>query len=542
MSAQCPQCGATNQPSARFCNQCSTALTQSCPSCRQSHPITARFCNSCGASLTGLLSPAGASQGAQMTGLLTPNAQIGGRYLVVRRLGQGGMGAVYLVSDQRLAGKQYALKEMSDQAIADPVERQAALEAFQQEAAMLAALNHANLPQVTDYFTDGGNQYLVMEFVQGQTLEKKLEVTRGPLPEPIVRRYAEQLCDVLVYLHGQHPPIIFRDLKPANIMVLPGDKQIKLIDFGIARHFKPGKRKDTQAMGTPGYAAPEQYGKGQSDARTDIYAFGATLHHAITGRDPSTEPFKFPSVRSYNSIASASFEQIVGRAVMLDPGDRWQSARDLQNALFGQSAGAAPTLVTSLPATMPVYAPRVATQAALPPAQLPAPSAPPVRQPPPLMIPAPYAPQFMSMPPGLVGSTFASYGKRVGAFVIDTVLCYVLIMILVGIAAAFVAGGSSYGGGTFLLAALAASWLYFLWPTARSGQTLGKKMVKIKVVDENGYAPGWGRSFMRYVIGFGLENLLMYIMIGLLGWLWPLWDANKQAWHDKIGGTFVVDG
>ena len=148
----------------------------------------------------------------------------------------------------------------------------------------------------------------------------------------------------------------------------------------------------------------------------------------------------------------------------------------------------------------------------------------------------------MSMPPGLVGSTFASYGKRVGAFVIDTVLCYVLIMILVGIAAAFVAGGSSYGGGTFLLAALAASWLYFLWPTARSGQTLGKKMVKIKVVDENGYAPGWGRSFMRYVIGFGLENLLMYIMIGLLGWLWPLWDANKQAWHDKIGGTFVVDG
>ncbi|MCB0057826.1 MAG: protein kinase, partial [Caldilineaceae bacterium] len=255
MSAQCPQCGATNQPSARFCNQCSTALTQSCPSCRQSHPITARFCNSCGASLTGLLSPAGASQGAQMTGLLTPNAQIGGRYLVVRRLGQGGMGAVYLVSDQRLAGKQYALKEMSDQAIADPVERQAALEAFQQEAAMLAALNHANLPQVTDYFTDGGNQYLVMEFVQGQTLEKKLEVTRGPLPEPIVRRYAEQLCDVLVYLHGQHPPIIFRDLKPANIMVLPGDKQIKLIDFGIARHFKPGKRKDTQAMGTPGYAA-----------------------------------------------------------------------------------------------------------------------------------------------------------------------------------------------------------------------------------------------------------------------------------------------
>ena len=548
MSVQCPQCGAANQPGARFCNQCSTALTQTCPACKQSHPITAKFCNVCGAALTGPLPSAGAPLAPQLTGLLTPNAQIGGRYLVIRKLGQGGMGAVYLVSDQRLAGKQSALKEMSDQAIADPVERQAALEAFQQEAAMLAALNHANLPQVTDYFTEGGNQYLVMEYVQGQTLEKKLELVRGPLPEPVVRRYAEQLCDVLVYLHGQRPPIIFRDLKPANIMVLPGDKQIKLIDFGIARHFKPGKSKDTQAMGTPGYAAPEQYGKGQSDARTDIYAFGATLHHAITGRDPSTEPFKFPPVRSYNAIASASFEQIVGRAVMLDPGDRWQSARELQNALFGQSAGAgglgaAPTLVTSLPATMPVYAPRVATQAALPPAPLPTRPAPPVYPPPPVMVPAPYTPQFINMPSGLVGSTYASYGKRVGAFVIDVVLCYILLGFVGAIGGAlFFASYSSSVGGLFLLMTLGAGALYFLWPTANSGQTLGKKMLKIKVVDANGYAPGWGKSFMRYVVGFGLENLLMYVMIGLLGWLWPLWDANKQAWHDKIGGTFVIDG
>jgi uncharacterized RDD family membrane protein YckC/tRNA A-37 threonylcarbamoyl transferase component Bud32 len=481
---------------------------------------------------------------AQLTGLLVLNTQIGGRYLVLRKLGQGGMGAVYLVSDQRLANKQYALKEMSDRAIADPSERQAALQAFQQEAAMLASLDHANLPKVTDYFEEGGNQYLVMEYVQGQTLEKKLEMAQGPLPEPIVRRYAEQLCDVLVYLHGQRPPIIFRDLKPANIMVLPGDKQIKLIDFGIARHFKLGKSKDTQAMGTPGYAAPEQYGKGQSDARTDLYAFGATLHHAITGRDPSTEPFKFPPVRSFNAIASASFEQIVGRSVMLDPADRWQTARELQNALFGQAAGSQPTLIGALPATMPVYAPRVATQAALPPAPLPAPLSPPLRQPP-LLMPTPYTPQFASMPAGLLGNSYASYGKRVSAFVIDVVLCYILVIILGAMGAALLASGASSGsaaGGMFLLAALAASWLYFLWPTARSGQTLGKKAMKIKVVDDCGYAPGWGKTTLRYVIGFGLENLLMYMVIGLLGWLWPLWDANKQAWHDKIGGTFVIDG
>jgi len=545
MSVQCPQCGATNQTSARFCNQCSTALTQMCPACKQTHSITAKFCNGCGAALTGPLTPAVTSPTPQLTGLLTPNAQIGGRYLVIRKLGQGGMGAVYLVSDQRLTGKQCALKEMSDQAIADPTERQAALQAFQQEADLLAALDHVNLPKVTDYFTEGGNQYLVMEYVQGQTLEKKLELTFGPLPEPTVRRYAEQLCDVLVYLHGQRPPIIFRDLKPANIMVLPGDKQIKLIDFGIARHFKPGKSKDTQAMGTPGYAAPEQYGKGQSDARTDVYALGATLHHAITGRDPSTEPFKFPPVRSCNTIASASFEYIIGRAVMLDPNDRWQSSRELQNALFGQSTGATPTLVSTLPATTPVYAPRVATQTALPPTPLPPTPSSPVYQPPPVMIPTPYAPQFMNMPPGLIGSTYASYGKRVGAFVIDVVLCYLLVGMLSAFGGAMIYAGRGSGsaaGGLFLLMALATGVLYFLWPTASSGQTLGKKMLNIKVVDESGYAPGWGKSFMRYVVGFGLENLLMYVMIGLLGWLWPLWDANKQAWHDKIGGTFVIDG
>jgi serine/threonine-protein kinase len=549
MSVQCPRCGATNQPSARFCNQCSTALMQTCPSCQQNHPITAKFCNVCGAALTGALPPAGAALAPQLTGLLTPNVQIGARYLVIRKLGQGGMGAVYLVSDQRLAGKQYALKEMSDQAIADPAERQAALDAFQQEAALLAALNHANLPQVTDYFTEGGNQYLVMEFVQGQTLEKK----PGTGERPAAGTDGAPLCRAVVRcarLSARPAPADHLPRPQAGQHhVLPGDKQIKLIDFGIARHFKPGKSKDTQAMGTPGYAAPEQYGKGQSDARTDIYAFGATLHHAITGRDPSAEPFKFPPVRSYNAISSASFEQIVGRAVMLDPGDRWQSARELQNALFGQAGGAsslasaAPTLVSTLPATMPVYAPRVATQAALPPASLPAPVyQPPVYQPPPAAFPAPYAPQFINMPAGLMGSTYASYGKRVGAFVIDVVLCYMLIMMLALLGGALLAGGSLSGGGFFLLAALAASWLYFLWPTASSGQTLGKKMLKIKVVDASGDAPGWGKSFMRYVVGFGLENLLMYIMIGLLGWLWPLWDANKQAWHDKIGGTFVIDG
>ncbi|MCA9781905.1 MAG: serine/threonine protein kinase, partial [Candidatus Eremiobacteraeota bacterium] len=200
------------------------------------------------------------------------------------------------------------------------------------EAQLLAQLDHANLPKVIDSFSERNRHYLVMEYVPGKTLEKRLAEAGGALPEREVYGYAVQLCDVLDYLHRQQPPIIFRDLKPANIMLKP-DGRVKLIDFGIARHFKPGQSNDTQAMGTPGYAAPEQYGKGQSDARTDIYALGATLHHAITGRDPGQEPFNFPAVRALNRTASAPFEAAIMKAVKIDRGQRWTSIAALRAGL-----------------------------------------------------------------------------------------------------------------------------------------------------------------------------------------------------------------
>jgi serine/threonine-protein kinase len=558
MSNSCPRCGAANATGARFCNQCSTPLAslQTCPHCGQRQAVTAKFCNGCGQSLTGNQAAPIIPMAPLLTGRLQNNTVVANRYTILRKLGQGGMGAVYLVADTRLAGKQYALKEMSDQAIADPAERQAALLAFQQEAQLLANLDHPNLPKVTDSFPEGSNYYLVMEYVQGETLDNKLAQMKGPLPEPIVRRYAEQLCDVLDYLHHRQPAVIFRDLKPTNIMIQPGDR-LKLIDFGIARHFKPGKSKDTQAMGTPGYAAPEQYGKGQSDARTDIYALGATLHHMLTGRDPGSDPFRFPNARLLNPVLSGSIDQIVMRAVELDPNQRWQNIRELRNALFGQTANSLqPTFVSTLPTPLPAAA-RMATQASLTPiqpvlpplqsgAQLPAPytsqpGLPPLQQ---LGAPGAGIPAYsMSMPPGLLGTTFAGYSQRVVAYLIDVTLAVLLMGFLLMVGAGIASSGSGAAGlGSIIgLLTLGSSWLYFMWPTATSGQTPGKKMLGIKVVDGNGAAPGWGKAFLRYVIGFGLEAFLMYFLIGLLGWLWPLWDKNKQAWHDKIGSTYVVE-
>ena len=283
-----------------------------------------------------------------LTGLLSPNTLLGGRYTIVRKLGKGGMGAVYLVADGRLVGKMWAVKEMSDAALLDPVVRQSAVQAFQREATLLAALNHANLTKVVDYFEEQGKHFLVMDYVEGETLAEKLDGCSVPFSEKDVMGWAEQLCDVLNYLHEQNPPIIFRDLKPGNIMV---DKQgkVKLIDFGVARNFKPGVNKDTVSLGTPGYAAPEQYGKGQSDVRSDVYALGATLHHLLTLRDPGDEPFKFPPVTRLNPSVSNNVELAIGIAVQQDPGIRWQTAAEFATELHKKDPVNKPTVAASPP-------------------------------------------------------------------------------------------------------------------------------------------------------------------------------------------------
>lgn len=340
MPIVCPRCQTQNRDGARFCNSCATALVTSltCPACGAENPTQARYCLQCAAALRGASLQSGLG-----TGMLQANALLQERYIVVRRVGQGGMGAVYEAADRRIQGKRWAIKEMSEAALSTSQRRLEAVTAFRQEAQMLAKLSHPNLPAISDYFSEGGKQYLVMEYVDGETLEDKLARTQGFLDEASVVEWALQICDVLGYLHSQQPAVIFRDLKPSNIMV-DRTGRVKLIDFGIARIFKPGQSGDTQVMGTPGYAAPEQYGKAQTDPRSDVYSLGVTLHRLLTKYDPADTPFNLPTVRSLNPRVSSPMAAVIDRATRTDAAARYQSVREMRSALQAPAAPApAPT-------------------------------------------------------------------------------------------------------------------------------------------------------------------------------------------------------
>lgn len=307
------------------------------PNCRQVNRDNARFCGRCGMLLSqiGLPDTSAGPTGPPATaisfptGLLSPNTLLAGRYLMLCKIGQGGMAAVYQARDVRLPGKLWAIKEMSDVAITDPAEKRRAINGFLREAQILASLDHPNIPKVIDSFEHRGNHYLVLEYVDGDTLETLLIVKGHPFSEAEVGPWLDQLLSALAYLHARRPPVIFRDLKSGNIM-LSRSGQIKLIDFGIARFFQAGKAKDTTLLGTVGYAPPEQHGQGQTDARSDIYALGATLHRLLTGHDPTTTPFHLPPVRQLNPGISQVMEQVITRSLEHNPRNRWQSIHEIQ--------------------------------------------------------------------------------------------------------------------------------------------------------------------------------------------------------------------
>jgi tetratricopeptide (TPR) repeat protein len=242
------------------------------------------------------------------------------------------MGAVYKAIDTSFNNRAVAIKEMSRVGLT-PARLQDTEEAFQREANLLSGLLHRNLPRIYDHFTENERSYLVMDFIEGQTLEEYLEQEGGgPLPLEQVLEWGEELCDVLSYLHEQQPPIIFRDLKPSNVMI---DKRghIFLIDFGIARLFKPGQSHDTVALGSPGYAAPEQYGKAQSTPRSDIYSLGALLHCLLTGVDPSEQPFAFRSASQLNPEVPADLEHLLKQMLEMDADQRPASAQEVLKTL-----------------------------------------------------------------------------------------------------------------------------------------------------------------------------------------------------------------
>lgn len=263
-----------------------------CPVCTSENPDDKKYCGECGVNLI-----------EGLTGRLSMNSVLESRYKILRTLGRGGMGAVYLALDQRLNNMRVAIKEMSTNAVGQG-NLNSAIASFKKEAAILIDLRHPALPRVIDFFPRGTDRwYLVMDFIEGKNLAAVLG-ERGRLEEAEVLRWTRQLCEILDFLHGQDPPIIFRDLKPSNIMLTPQD-QIKLVDFGIARHFRPGIGSDTAAYGSTGFAPPEQYGDRQTNVRSDIYALGATMHYLLTGIDPKASPFIFDEPKTIVNISPA---------------------------------------------------------------------------------------------------------------------------------------------------------------------------------------------------------------------------------------------
>jgi tRNA A-37 threonylcarbamoyl transferase component Bud32 len=344
--AKCRYCGTVNPDGSSYCTKCGGAFAAAAAAAARP---------SAGPAAQPAPPPTRAATPTTphaATGNLPPQSRLNGRYLVLGTVGQGGMAAVYRAVDSH-SRKQVAIKEMSQDGLA-PAEEAEALAAFRAEADILQRLRHPNLPRVIERFSDGARHYLVMEFVEGQTLEQRQQAAGGgALPEPEVLAWAGQLCSVLTYLHSQRPPIIFRDLKPANVMVTP-QGQIKLIDFGIARVFHPGRIKDTQVLGTPGFAPPEQYGKAQTDARADIYALGVTLYQLLTGYDPATTPFTLPPAHTRNARISPHVQAALEHATQLSRDARYATTAELERDLLrpegfvfrnGQRARTVPELV-----------------------------------------------------------------------------------------------------------------------------------------------------------------------------------------------------
>jgi tRNA A-37 threonylcarbamoyl transferase component Bud32 len=276
----CEECGAANAEDAVTCAACQrplSTLTGAMPAPTPVAPVKI-------ASTATLQVVAGASAPAA-SGPLAPGTVLEGRYRILREIGQGGFGSVYQARDLQRRGRLVAIKQI-DLGLLKPRQIIEATDAFNREITFLSTLSHPHLPKIFGHFTDASHWYLVMQYIKGQTLEECIQQSRhGYLPTNQVLKIGQALTDVLGYLHSRRPPVIFRDLKPANIMLTPGG-HVYLIDFGIARRFAPEKARDTGPLGSPGYAAPEQYGHAQTDARTDIYGLGATLQTLFTGRDP----------------------------------------------------------------------------------------------------------------------------------------------------------------------------------------------------------------------------------------------------------------
>lgn len=273
--------------------------------------------------------------------MLQIGSVVDGKYKVLNKIGQGGMSVVYLALNER-ANKTWAIKEVRKDGVQDFTTVKQGLIA---ETNILKSLSHKYLPSIVDVIDDGDTFLIVMDYIQGKSLntilKESMEQEGLPISVEDTISWGKQLCDVLYYLHTRPNPIIYRDMKPANVMLRPSG-EISLIDFGTARVFKTGNSEDTTCLGTPGYAAPEQYGgNGQSRPQTDIYCLGATLHHLITGRNPASTPFNFPRITQCRPTlleetprelrnTLLGLEMIIDKCTQYEIADRYQSCAELK--------------------------------------------------------------------------------------------------------------------------------------------------------------------------------------------------------------------
>lgn len=260
--------------------------------------------------------------------MLEVGSLVDGKYRILRVVGKGGMSVVYQAVNEK-ANKIWAIKEVRKDGVQNyEVVKQNLIV----ETELLKRFNHPNLPSIIDVIDGDGSFLIVMDYIEGNSLNKALETSGAQSQEDVIE-WSKQLCDVLGYLHSRKPPIIYRDMKPANVMLKP-DGNISLIDFGTAREFKSSSVEDTTCLGTQGYAAPEQYGgHGQTDARTDIYCLGATMYHLVTGHNPSTPPYEMYPIRQWNPMLSSGLEEIIIKCTQRNPNDRYQSCAELLYAL-----------------------------------------------------------------------------------------------------------------------------------------------------------------------------------------------------------------
>src|SRR5262249_19127599 len=317
----CPECGARSTVGDPYCGECGawqdTQINNAVAA--GSPPRTG------GLSIT--------ASGKTPTGIqLAPGTLLGARYKITRRIGGGGMGSVYLAEDHNLANRPVAVKEMVEM-FADENAREKAIEDFKREAELLARLDHPSIPTIYQYFFDGdrGRYYLVMKYIDGGDLATRQRLSGGKVDEFTVTKWAIDACDVLDYIHSQEPPIIYRDLKPANLMIDARTNRVMLVDFGIARFVAP-TQKGVTAIGTMGYAPPELFA-GNVEKRSDIYSLGATMFHLLTGQDPQDNPLlifdftKNPRPRLINPAISSEMEEMICTAVEHKPENRFASAK-----------------------------------------------------------------------------------------------------------------------------------------------------------------------------------------------------------------------